>query len=216
MELSDYFRIVRRRGWLIVLLAILTAGAAYGFSKMQDEVYRASVKLIVSPARTADFGSNQGAKTLLLRYVTWLDSSFRAAEVIDALNLDMEPGTLKGDVSFSADEARFTIQVDVRNTNPENASRIARTWAERLIQDTNENNATQRQEDRVTIELQDNPTVGLYRPNTKINTVAGLIFGSLVGVLLVFALEWMESGTLRRAEDVERLIDVPVIGKIPG
>jgi capsular polysaccharide biosynthesis protein len=215
MELSDYLRIVQRRGWLIILLAILTAGAAFGFSKMQDEVYRASVKLIVSPART-DFGQAQAAKTLLLRYVTWLDSSYRAGEVIDALDLDMEAGTLKGDVSFSADEARYVIQVDVKNTNPSVAQDIARVWAERLIQDTNENNATQRKEDRVNVELQDNPTVGLYRPNTKINTAAGLIFGALVGVLLIFALEWMESGTLRRAEDVERFIGVPVIGKIPS
>jgi capsular polysaccharide biosynthesis protein len=40
--------------------------------------------------------------------------------------------------------------------------------------------------------------------------------GALLGVSLIFVLEWLDSGVLRRIEDVERYLDVPVIGSIPG
>ena len=74
----------------------------------------------------------------------------------------------------------------------------------------------QRKEDRVDAEFIDDPIAGLARPNTKINAAAGLVFGALVGVIIIFILEWIESGVVRRSEDIERYLDIPVIGKIPA
>ncbi|MBW7958896.1 MAG: hypothetical protein H3C69_05000, partial [Candidatus Promineofilum sp.] len=67
MEIRDYFRILRQRGWLIIVLMILTAAAAFGFSKIQTPVYESTLRLLVSPSRT-DFGQAQAAKTLLSSY----------------------------------------------------------------------------------------------------------------------------------------------------
>jgi capsular polysaccharide biosynthesis protein len=36
-----------------------------------------------------------------------------------------------------------------------------------------------------------------------------------MGVILIFVLEWLESGVLQRSEDVERYLEIPVIGSIP-
>jgi capsular polysaccharide biosynthesis protein len=85
-----------------------------------------------------------------------------------------------------------------------------------LIQWQNQNNDKLRKEDRITIEFLDDPQAGLASPNTKINTAAGFVFGALLGVLIVFGLEWYESGIIKRNEDVERYLDVPVIGSIPN
>ncbi len=215
MELSDYTRIIRRRGWLIILLAVLTAGAAFGFSRMQDTVYKSALKLLVRPSRT-DFGQAQAAKTLLRGYVAWLDSSYQAAAVIDRLQLDMEPQALKGDVTIASDDSSYIIRIDVKNGDPNIANDIAREWGDRLIQETIRNNATQRKEDRVEVMRIDDPVAALYSPKTSINTAAGLVLGTLLGVIVVFLLEWLDSGILRRAEDVERYLNVPVIGSIPG
>ena len=89
-------------------------------------------------------------------------------------------------------------------------------WGSLLIQWQNANNDKLQKEDRITIEFLDDPQAGLSKPNTKINTAAGFVFGALIGVLVVFALEWYESGIMRRAEDVERYLDIPVIGSIPS
>ena len=63
MELSDYTRILRQRGWIIILLAILTGAAAFIYSYMQPTTYESTLKLLVSPSRT-DFGQAQAAKNV--------------------------------------------------------------------------------------------------------------------------------------------------------
>jgi capsular polysaccharide biosynthesis protein len=200
---------------VIILLALLTAAAAFAFSRMQTPVYESSLRMLVQPSRT-DFGQAQAAKQLLRGYVQWIRSSYRASKVIDDLQLDMTPQQLLGDVEVASDESSFVIQLNVENTDPGLANDIARKWGEIFIQWRVDDNATQRKEDRVNVEFIDDPQSGLNRPQTKINVVAGAVFGALVGVIIVFVLEWLESGVVRRTEDIERFLDIPVIGTIPG
>lgn len=215
MELGDYLAIIRRRGWLILLLAVLTSAAAFGFSKIQTPVYQSSLRMLVQPART-DFGQAQAAKQLLRGYVQWIHSSYRAAKVIDELKLDMTPEQLLSDIEVASDDSSFVIQLNVENTDPNLANDIARTWGNTFIQWRIDDNATQRKEDRVDAEFIDDPQAGLDRPNIKINAAAGAIFGALLGTIIVFVLEWIESGVVRRSEDVEKYLDIPVIGTIPN
>ena len=215
MELGDYLRVLKQRGWVIILLALLTAAAAFAFSRMQTPVYESSLRMLVQPSRT-DFGQAQAAKQLLRGYVQWIRSSYRASKVIDDLQLDMTPQQLLADVEAASDESSFVIQLNVENTDPDLANDIARKWGEIFIQWRVDDNATQRKEDRVDVEFIDNPQAGLNRPQTKINVVAGAVFGALIGVIIVLGLEWLESGVVRRTEDIERYLDIPVIGSIPG
>ena len=215
MDLSDYIRILRQKGWLILLLAVLTAAAAFGFSRIQTPVYESSLRLLVQPART-DFGQAQAAKQLLRGYVQWIRSSYRAATVIDELQLDMTPPQLLSDVEVASDDSSFVIQINVENSDPDLANDIARTWGNVFVQWRIDDNATQRKEDRVDVEFIDDPQAGLSSPKTKINVAAGAVFGALLGVVLVFGLEWLESGVVRRSEDVEKYLDIPVIGTIPA
>ncbi len=215
MALNDYFRILRRRGWIIILLAILTAGAAYGFSRIQPVVYESSLKLLVRPARS-DFGQSQAARELLGNYEQWLHSSYRAQDVINILQLDMQANDLLGDVTVSSDRLGLVVQLNVENTNPDLGNDIARTWGNLLIQWQDQENDKNLQADRITIEFQDDPRVVGVSPNVNVNTAAGGVFGALLGIIVIFVLEWVESGVVRRAEDVERYLEIPVVGRIPG
>jgi capsular polysaccharide biosynthesis protein len=214
MELSDYLRILRRRGWIILLVAALTALAAFGFSRMQTNVYKSTLNLLVRPSRT-DFGQSQAAKELLKTYEAWLFSSYRAQAVIDELQLDMTAQELLGDAEVASDNFSFMVSLAIENSDPDLANDVARTWGNQLIQWQQQENDKNRQEDRITIEFRDDPQVALDRPNTRINTVAAAVFGALLGIILIFLLEWLESGTMQRSEDVERYLDIPVIGTIP-
>lgn len=214
MELTDYIRVIRQRWWVIPLMMMLTAAAAFGFSKIQTPVYESSLRLLVLPSRT-DFGQAQAAKELLASYVQWLRSTYRAQGVINDLQLDMTAAELLGDFNAASDNASYVIQITVENTDPNLANDIARTWGNLLIQWQTQNNDRLRLEDRIGIEFLDDPQVGLERPQTTINTAAGAVFGLLLGIMIVFALEWIESGVVRRSEDVERSLDMPVIGTIP-
>lgn len=215
MELSDYIRILRQRGWVIVLTAVLTAVAAFGFSKMQTEIYESSLSLWVNPARN-DFGQTQAVKELLGGYEAWLQSSLRAERVIEELQLDMTPEALLGDAAFASDSLRRTVQISIENTNGDLANDIALAWGNLLIQEQNRQNDRNRQEDRIEIQVLDNPKYGLESPKTRINTAAGAVFGGLLGIMVIFVLEWVESGIMRRSEDVEKYLEIPVIGRIPS
>jgi len=214
VELGDYVRILRRKGWIILLVAALTALAAFGFSKMQTNVYKSTLNLLVRPSRT-DFGQSQAAKELLKTYEAWLFSSYRAQAVIDELQLDMTAQELLGDVEVASDNFSFMVSLAVENTDPDLANDVARTWGNQLIQWQQQENDKNRQEDRITIEFRDDPQVALDQPNTRINTLAAAVFGALLGVILIFLLEWLESGVIQRSEDVERYLEIPVIGTIP-
>ncbi|MFN9109498.1 MAG: Wzz/FepE/Etk N-terminal domain-containing protein, partial [Bacteroidota bacterium] len=47
MRLSEYIRIIRRRIWVIVLAVMVTAVAAYVFSKLQEPLYRSEASYLV-------------------------------------------------------------------------------------------------------------------------------------------------------------------------
>lgn len=133
MELADYIRILRHRWWVIPLMMMLTAAAAFGFSKIQTPVYESSLRLLVLPSRT-DFGQAQAAKELLASYVQWLRSTYRAQGVINELQLDMTADELLADFNAASDNASYVIQITVENTDPNLANDIARTWGNLLIQ----------------------------------------------------------------------------------
>ena len=58
MSLIEYIRILRRWGWILALMALLTAGSAYVFSKVQTPIYRSRVEVGIEPARP-DLGLTQ-------------------------------------------------------------------------------------------------------------------------------------------------------------
>ncbi|MBI3763151.1 MAG: hypothetical protein HY260_14990 [Chloroflexi bacterium] len=215
MPLIEYLRLLRRRGWILLLAAAVTAASAFVFSKLQTPIYKSTVYVLVQPART-DFGLTQSAKILLRSYVAWLNTDARAGEVIDALQLDRTPRDLRGDVEIASDDSRFVIQIDVKDQLGDQANDIAKKWAEIFVQWRQDQNQQQRKEDRVDAILLDEPRYELDRPKTKINVAAGAILGLLLGGVIVFALEWVESGVIRSPGDVERFLGLAVLGAVPA
>ena len=218
MELTDYIRIIRQRGWIIILVAIIAAASAYGFSKMQTPIYSASTRLWVQPAR-ADWGLSSTLKDLLRGYVEAIKTHRVAQEVIDRGQLDMQTSDLLSKVFLNPDASNFTIQVEARDTNPEVAYAIVDTVATVFIEDRNEWNQQQDRRDQIDVTMLDSVySLGYqqFRPNTRINTLAGGLFGLMVGVLVIFFLEWLTHDIIRSSEDAERALDVLILGQIPA
>lgn len=213
MSLTEYFRILRRWGWLLVLVMLLTAGAAYVFSKVQTPIYRSTV--VVNLQTRPDLGTTQSAKTLLRSYVTVVDTETFAKKVIDAKQLDRTPTDLLSDVTIASDDSRFVITIDVKDVNGDVANDIAAQWAHEVVVWRNDQNAKELQPDKVEAVIVDPPQYSLYRPTTKINVLAGAILGLLLGGVIVFVVEYLESGVIRSSEDVDRL-NLSLLGAIPA
>ncbi len=214
MELGDYMRILRKRWWIIVVAIAFTAGSAFVFSKLQHPEYTSTAEIIIEPARP-DWGLAQSAKMLLRTYMTVIDSNRKAQEVIDELQLPMTPEQLRSKARFAAEGDRMVIKIEIEDYDGDQANDIARTWAQRLVQWRNEKNADQRKEDRVYAELRDEPCYVQSWPKTKVVTAVGAIFGLVIAGVVIFFLEWLEAGTMHTPQDVERQLNLTVVGAIP-
>ena len=136
--------------------------------------------------------------------------------VIDKLQLDVSPDKFNSQVNFSADESTLKITIEVRHPIPAVAAKMAQTLAESFVSFRNQANLQIDQRDRILVSILRNATSpDIFSPKTSVNALAGAILGALIGVIIVFALEWLESDIVRTAEDVERYIGVTVLGAIP-
>ncbi|MDW8327735.1 MAG: Wzz/FepE/Etk N-terminal domain-containing protein [Anaerolineales bacterium] len=204
--------LLRRRGWIILLAAALTAASAFVFSRLQTEVWEATVRILVQPTRP-DFGLTTSAKNLLRSYVQWMDTRQNAQRVIDSLKLDLIPENL--DRTITSEDENFIIQVEVRSQNMRTASAAAKRWAELFVEWRITDNSRLRREDQVDALILDEPVISRYRPQTTINTLAGGILGALLGGVIVFVLEYLAANTLRSRQDIERALGLSVLGAVP-
>lgn len=220
MNLIDYGRIALQRGWIVLVLAALTAGAAFFLSGLMTPVYRSSQVILIVPSRS-DFGLTQAAVQLLNSRVAYLQSDEVAARIIDELQLDMPPSFLRSRTTIAPNRDSLTIQIDVdlEAPNAPDAARlinpIASAWGAQLIRYQNELNQEARREDRIRAQAQDAPQLSQLRPNRTINTLIGAVAGAFVGVVLILVLEYLESSIVRRRDDVERYAELRVLASVP-
>lgn len=215
MDFREYWRILLRRGWIIVLVAAVTALSAFAFSKAQDPIYRSTVFLSVQPARL-DWGLQQTLKNMMRNYSRQIKSRQTAQKVIDQLQLDMSPDTLKSKLNVSPIESDLLIQIDVKDHDPFVAQDIARVTAETFTEQMKAYNLEQDQRDRVYVTKLENPDAGtLFSPKTKINVVAGALLGALLGAVAALLLEYADD-TVKSVEDISRYVgDITILGIIP-
>lgn len=218
MNLIDYGRIILRRGWIALLLAVLAAAAAFGFSKVVTPVYRGTQTVLLVPSRT-DLGLTEAAIRLINQHQAYLNSSLIAANVVDELALMMSPNELLSYSKFIPTNLAIQIDVDMSAQSDTEASQliapIVSAWSQELIDYRNELNQGARQEDRIQARIQDTPRVYLLRPRTMIYTLIGALGGFFLGVVLTFILEYLESNIIRRRSDIENALNMKVLATVP-
>jgi len=128
----------------------------------------------------------------------------------------MTPGTVRAHTTISSDPTQLIIQIDVDMEDGPLAARIATELGQLLVEYREQDNRDLQRADRIDALLIDTATYGLYRPNTKVNVMAGGVLGLLLGAAVVFVLEYLESNIIRSREDVERFLDLSVLAAIPA
>lgn len=216
MELRDYLNVLIKRGWIILLVAVITASSAFVFSKLQTVVYRSSIRLNVWPARL-DWGLQQTIKNLMRNYSGEIKSRDTAQEIINRQQLDLSVDDLLAKMTVSPIESDFLIQIDVDDTDAQRAQLIAQTAAEVFVENIRVYMLEQDKRDRVDVNVRDSATPArVLWPKTGLLVLAGGLFGLLAGALVVFGLEWLAADIIRDSQDVERYSGLAVLGSIPA
>jgi capsular polysaccharide biosynthesis protein len=216
MTIQEYIRIIRRRGWIIVVSTILTAAAAFAVSYIQEDMYRATVYVSTVPAR-ADWGLGNTAKDLMRNFAANIQTPEIAQRVIDRAQLDQNPYTFLGNISVASESSDFTIEIEARAPDGEVAKLMALTLADEFVDERTAYYAQQDKRDRIEVKIRSR-AIGSeqIQPKPFVNAIAGAVLGFLLGLGIVLVLTWMESDLLRTPSAVERTLGVPVLGTIPA
>ncbi len=215
MSIQDYLRILRRRGWIVVLAVILAGAAAFGVSALQEEMYRATVQVSTVPARP-DWGLGNTAKDLMRNFSINIQTPEVAQRVIERAQLDQNPYTFLSLIKVTPDSSTFMIVIEARDRDPEVAKLMAITLADEFVDERTAYYAQQDKQNRIEVKIVSRAIgADMYQPQPLLNAVAGTVLGLLFGIAVVLLLTWMESSYLRTPESVERSLAVPVLGAIP-
>lgn len=215
MTIQEYLRILRRRGWIIVVAVILAALAAYGISYLQKDLYQATVLVSTVPARP-DWGLGNTAKDLMRNFVTNISTPEMAQQVIERAKLDQNPYALLGNLQVEPDSSTFTVKIQARDRDGEVAKLIALTVADAFVEERTAYYAQQDMRDRIEVKMVSRAiSYEKIQPKPKVNAIAGGVLGLLLGVAIVLLLSWLEADLLRTPAAVERTLGIPVLGAIP-
>lgn len=214
MRLQDYLRIIRKRWWVVALVPLIAAVAAYVFSKTQTPLYRSQARYVVLFNRL-DTGGNIFAGQILSAYINLVYRPDRLQTVANELQIDKTGQQLMEFVRLQPQPNSSIIVIEADYYTPELSQQLADAVGRLLnarVVEANRNNISQ---DRASLDMAPAQYVGIATPKTKINVLAGALLGLVVGMVLAFVLDYLDD-TVRNAADVERYTGLPTIGAIPG
>lgn len=239
MRPEEYLRIVLRRWWLIPLIALVAAAAAYLYTAGQPSVYTSSTTLSVS-AEPLDQSNDIAAKNRLAPLKAIIGGGevlSRAAGRPEMLERGLDAGTIGSKLALAHSPDTNTIQIAATDGDPRVAADLVNAVAAAFVAYVNEDNAKLVQEfprftvDGTPIVLPNGQLAPIIRlnvaqlgmagpaaepsaPRPKLNAAAGAILGVAIALVIAFALEYLDD-TLRTPEEVRRHLGLTVLSGVP-
>jgi capsular polysaccharide biosynthesis protein len=148
---------------------------------------------------------------LILDYRELAKSKLVANEVINELGLkNMSAGGLAGMVQVNQRNESRVIQISVNSTNPQMAmdltNKVAEVFQKKVVEIMQVEN----------VQIIDKAVMPFYpiSPDNNRNIMLGIFLGFIIGAGIILLIAFLDK-TVKSAEDVQRYLDLPVIGNIP-
>jgi protein tyrosine kinase modulator len=215
MQLTDYMAVLRRRWWVILLAAAATVVGAYIVSKLQTPVYRSEASYLVVPNR-ADNGLSIVLQNNMDSYKVMALAPIQLEQISQQLKLDRSADWMLQSVRIQAqtDTRLMIVQADYPE-DPAMAQRLADAVGNNMVALVSSLNQSIEGTDRINMRVNQPARPAIrYRPQTKINVLAGAVLGLILGLLVAFAWEALDD-SLKSASDVERFVGLTMLGSIP-
>lgn len=217
ISLKDIFAIIREKIWLIVIITIgftLIAGLISFF--VIKPTYESKISVIVGkPQTTQDITSQQSSATmyqnLLKTYSQIAQSDLVAQGALDKLHSNLTLEGIKGAITVTPQDETQILVISAKSKSSEEAFNIINAVTNSFIQSSKKVYPTGGD-----IQIMDKaimPTVPTS-PNKKLNMAVGFLLGLMISVGIVLLLEYSDN-TIKTESDVDKYIDLPVLGVIP-
>ena len=216
----DVFQLLNtlwKRKLIIALVAIVTGAIAFAYSSfIIKPEYTSTTRIYV-------VNRNQGDKPGLtnqdLQAGSYLVKDYREIilsqdvleKVVTDLQLDMPAKNLASKIQVTVPVDTRIVSISVKDKQPEEASRIANSLrevaAQKIINVTRVSDVTTLEEAR--------PATSPSSPNIRRNTLIAFLGGLGVVVVVVLLVELLDV-RVKRPEDIEDVMQIPLLGVIPN
>ncbi|MEJ9228289.1 capsular biosynthesis protein [Peribacillus butanolivorans] len=215
ISIKDIFQTLKKRWKLITLLTLIAAlisGAISYF--LLTPVYQSSTQILVNQKQSKNQIDSTQIRSnidMINTYSVIIKSPAILEKVIDDLELEQSVDQLSQKITINSQENSQVFSLTVQDSNPSKAVEIANavsgTFQKEIKDIMNVDNVSI----LAKAEVKENPTP--VKPSPLLNIAIAVVVGLMAGIGLAFLLEYMDN-TIRDEKDIEKLLDLPLLGSI--
>ncbi|OAN14360.1 YveK family protein [Exiguobacterium undae] len=216
ISLQELFSILRKSLWRILALTIVAALISFAVSTfLIKPTYQAGTQILVTPKKqendVIDAAQVQSSVTLVNTYRVIIKSPAILEKVqAEVENAPDSISALNNMITVESEQNSQVINVSVQNTDAALASNVANSVAKVFSEDITE---LMNVDNVKVLSVSGIPTAPVS-PNILLNTAIAAVVGFLLGVGLAFLREVLDR-RIRTEEQVQQILDLPVLGSIP-
>ena len=209
-------KVLWKRKFSIILVALVFAIAAFGYSAfLAKKEYQSTSRIYVVSRQNQDNNALtnsdlQAGAYLVKDYREIILSQNVLSQAIEELKLDMTPAELSKKINVSVPTDTRILSITAKDGDPKEAARIANglrnVAAEKITSVTKVSDVTTLDE----AEVPQSPS----SPNIKRNVLLGFVAGAGLMVVLLVVVEVIDD-RVKKPEDVEELMGLPLLGVVP-
>lgn len=221
LDLRDYFRIVRKRLWLIVSIVIVACAAAGVYSLyVKDPVYEASTKIIVNqtPTQTSINQLDLNQINTNIQLINTYKEIIKTPAILDLVSnqypdFNLTTEELMKKVNVSSVNNTQVMTLVVRDNSYQRAAEIVNAISQVFKQEIpslfNVQNVSILNEAKL-----DPPTAPApVEPNVVLNLAIAFVVSLMIGLGIAFLLEYMDD-TIKTEADIEQYLGLPTLAMI--
>jgi len=216
ISISEIFEALKKRWILIVsitLVATLISGVLSFF--VIKPTYETSTKVFIGKEESNQEGYNTNDIQMYQKLLQTYAETIKTNEVVQAAinstnNTDLTVPAVKGALTVTPVSDTQILQIKYQNKSPEVAKEILESITNEFVILAKELVPNGNVRVIEAVQLPENPVA----PNKKMNVAIAFLLGLMVSVGLVFLIEYLDN-TFKSKEELERELDIPVVGIIP-
>ncbi|HCW53836.1 MAG TPA: capsular biosynthesis protein [Clostridium sp.] len=215
IEIGDVFKILKKRLVLIISFTVIaTALASFISFYAITPQYVSSTKLFIGKevAENQKYSANdiQVYQKLLNTYSEILTTNDLIDKAVKNNDIELSPGAVISGLTVAPKADTQIINISFRCSDPE----LSRNTLNALTSEFVNESQKLIPDGNVKVIQKANLPMSPASPNKTKNIAIGFLAGLMLGILVAFFIEYINN-TVLSAEELEEILDVPVIGKIP-